>query len=28
LYHAIQNGMTMGIVNPSCSIYDEIQKIY
>jgi 5-methyltetrahydrofolate--homocysteine methyltransferase len=29
LYHAIQNGMTMGIVNPEMlSIYDEIQKIY
>jgi cobalamin-dependent methionine synthase I len=28
LYHAIQNGMTMGIVNPECFlIYDEIQNI-
>jgi hypothetical protein len=27
LYHAIQNGMTMGIVNPEMlSIYDEIPK--
>jgi 5-methyltetrahydrofolate--homocysteine methyltransferase len=27
LYHAIQNGMTMGIVNPEMlSIYDEIQR--
>jgi 5-methyltetrahydrofolate--homocysteine methyltransferase len=25
-YHAIQNGMTMGIVNPEMSIYDEIPK--
>jgi 5-methyltetrahydrofolate--homocysteine methyltransferase len=28
LYHAIQNGMTMGIVNEMLSIYDEIQKIF
>jgi 5-methyltetrahydrofolate--homocysteine methyltransferase len=29
LYHAIQNGMTMGIVNPEMlSIYDEIPKIF
>jgi 5-methyltetrahydrofolate--homocysteine methyltransferase len=27
LYHAIQNGMTMGIVNPEMlSIYDEIPR--
>jgi 5-methyltetrahydrofolate--homocysteine methyltransferase len=28
LYHAIQNGMTMGIVPEMLSIYDEIPKIY
>jgi 5-methyltetrahydrofolate--homocysteine methyltransferase len=27
LYHAIKNGMTMGIVNPEMlEIYDEIDK--
>jgi 5-methyltetrahydrofolate--homocysteine methyltransferase len=27
LYHAIQNGMTMGIVNPEMlSIYDEFKR--
>ena len=29
LYHAIQNGMTMGIVNPEMlEIYDEIDKTF